>query len=170
LKSLFITLVTLGALSTVSAQVKECPYIPEEYSWETPEDYARDSALVRRCLEWLCEADLREEFQSRSNANAFVMIWLSNSPWIQLDINSDALAFMPRNPDLFFVFTHGMALHKMTHPTETGKIKLHAEGLKVVASLVKENDALRKEDYLKPILKASRSEKKLKKYVTALLD
>lgn len=154
---------------TMNGQEIKCPSIPENYAWNTPEEYASDSVLVRTCLEWLCQANISTEFEKRTEVNAFVMTWLTNSPWVRLSIDSKTLPFMKHNPDLFFVFAHGMALYAMKHKGASDKLLLHAEGLKAVARLAWENEVLSKSDYLRPLLKAARSDKRLRKYVTKQL-
>jgi hypothetical protein len=145
-------------LGHLAVNAQTCPKIPEEYSWETPAQYKKDQGDIKKCLEYLCDAPLSYQVE-RSEVNAYVMEWLSGSPDITVDIDTRALPFLSYNEELIFPVVHGMALFQFTHPNITDKVVLHAHGIEVLAKLVDEDPTLRREEYMKDILKAARRNK-----------
>ena len=127
------------------------PSIPEEFDLTHGEDYAQYEPLVIESLEWLLKNPIDQDLEKRTELNAFVMIWLSGSPNIEMQINSTWLKFTEENEELFFTFLQGMALHQLEHPKEKDLVRLHAQGLNAVArqviecqGCVKSNKALKK--------------------------
>ncbi len=147
----------------------QCPELPEKYEWNTAEDYANDKDLVKKTLRWLCNTPLGVEVQKRSVANAFVLEWLAGTPELTMNVDTRVLPFETDHPELLYTFMHGMALYMLEHPKETDQIKLHTQGLKVVAELALSSKELSKSRSLKRLLRADRKNK-LREYTKELLE
>jgi hypothetical protein len=148
--------------------VAQCPTLPQNYSWTTADDYAKDEDLVKKTLVWLCNTPLGMEVQQRSAANAFVLEWLAGSPTVMLDVKAAGMPFIDQHPELLFPLIHGMALYSMLHPKEKDAITLHTEGLKVAAKLARQSKELNKSGVVKRLLRKADSGK-LKEYCAELL-
>lgn len=129
--------------------------LPDEYVLNTQEDYEAHEELVVQCLEWLLDTPLNENRNHRNEVNGFIMIWLSGSPEISLDIKSRAMPFLEQDEELFFTFLHGMSLYKLKHKKEEDLILLHAEGLRAVAKQsLQSEDHVERTKVIKKIVKA----------------
>ena len=149
MKSLLIIFLMSVGLSAYTQ-----PDIPEKFLLETKEDYDAQEDLVKDCLKWLLKQPLHKEMNKRNELNAFVMIWLSGSPTVELNIKSSAMPFLDTDEELFFTFVHGMALYKMNHPDETDEVKLHTQGLISVAEqILQSEDHVKKTKEIKKLLK-----------------
>ncbi len=153
-KALIIIVLQLISIQNSSAQYARCPKIPENYFWNTAEDYKKDSELVKKVLVWLCKTPLGIDVQQRSVANAFVMEWLAGSPQVTVEIATEKLTFYDKYPDLLFSFIHGVTLLKMEKPNLLDEVALYGQGYETVASLASQSEELSKEAEMKPLLKA----------------
>lgn len=132
------------------------PNIPDDLILQSDEDYAGHLALARKSLAWLINTPLDEHIDKRNEVNAFVMLWLSGSPTITLEIDSKATPFIHDDETLIFPFIHGMALYQLGHPECKDKSKLHAEGLRVVNKANKQSKCVKSTKTLKAISKAEK--------------
>ncbi len=146
----------------------QCPKLPEKYEWNSHDDYAKDKQLVTKTLRWLCVTPLGIEVQQRSIANAFVLEWLAGTDEFKLIVDSKVLPFQTEHPELLFTLLHGMALYMIDHPKENNTIKLHTEGLKVVANLATQSKELSKSRSMKKLIHAAKRNK-LKAYTEKIL-
>lgn len=163
-----LTILCVGWLSLVNAQ-SIGPEIPKEYQWDTPQEYAVDEASVTEVLKWLCSEPLGLNIQKRSLANAYVMEWITGSPSIRLEVNSEVFPFLEEHPELLFSLIQGMAFYSLGHPDEKDAVKLHAEGLETVAHHAELSEELSKDGDLKKLIKANRK-RQLKVYYQESLE
>lgn len=139
------------------------PEIPKQYAWNTSEEYLADQPRVKEVLKWLCTQPLGLEIQKRSLANAYVMEWITGTPSLRLEVNSEAFLFIDQYPELLFSLIQGMAYYAIGHPDEKDIAKLHVEALEVVAEHAEQSEELSKDGDLKKLIRANRK-KQLKAY------
>lgn len=151
------TTITLICCLSLTAQIG--PNIPDDIVLQTEKDYDGYEGLAKKSLAWLINTPLDEHVDKRNEVNAFVMLWLSGSPKITLDIDSKATPFIREDETLIFPFIHGMALYQLGHPECTDRAKLHAEGLKTVNKANKQSSCVKNTKTLKAISKAVRKDK-----------
>lgn len=140
-----------------------CPEIPKQYAWNSSEEYLADQPRVKEVLKWLCNEPLGFEIQKRSLANAYAMEWITGTPSLRLEVNSEAFLFIDQHPELLFSLIQGMAYYAIGHPDEKDLTKLHTEALEVVAQHAEQSEVLSKDGDLKKLIRANRK-KQLKAY------
>ena len=120
-KPAFLFILFMNLLCSTHAQDCRCPDIPDEHAWVTAAQYKRDLENVKKILQWLLCSTLESEVSKRSEANAFVLEWISGSPWVRVELMTSDLPFANDFPDLLFTFIHGYTLkaletrQKLTH-------------------------------------------------------
>lgn len=156
-------------ISLASFTIVAQPDLPSEYTLELAEDYEQYEETVIQSLKWLLKTPVEESVNLRAKHNAFVLIWLSGSPSINIDIDSKAMPFMEKHEDLFYTFLHGMALYALKHQDKkTDSLKNHTAGIKAVATMVEQSHAIKIDSSLRKLMKAYRK-KELKDYTAKLL-
>jgi hypothetical protein len=141
-----------------------CPDLPDYSWWKKASDYAVSRDSVEKVLTWLCRTPFAVFPIERSEANACVLFWIAGAPDLIVDIDTDVMPFVKENEELLYPVIHGMALYQLKHPKEKDPVKLHMEGLKTLAALVDQSESLRKERYLREVMRAYHRDK-LKEYV-----
>ncbi len=146
------------------AQDGRKPEVSDTVKWETAEDYNRDRELIVRCLKWLCTAPMGQDVIYRSEANAFVLRWLSGAPDVIINIDEIIFDFTVGNDEMLFSVIHAMALTTMTKKKEMDQEKLAVETMRIVCELVDSSEKYSADKNMKPALKAFRRDK-LEEYV-----
>jgi hypothetical protein len=146
----------IACFGILGATAQIGPNIPDDLVLQTDKDYEDHLGLARKSLAWLINTPLDEHLDKRNEVNAFVMLWLSGSPTITVEIDSKATPFIHDDETLIFPFIHGMALYQLGHPACDNKAKLHAEGLRVVNKANKQSKCVKSTKTLKAISKAAK--------------
>lgn len=150
-------------------QYANCPPIPEKYAWIEEKEYVQDREQIIRVLKWLCSSPPGWQLKQRSLANAYVLEWLAGTPEFSLVVNSELVPSLGKFPDLLNTMMHGMALYKLEHPDVNDTIKLHTEGLAVIAELAVQSKELSTDREIRKIIKAHKRHK-LKAWVKTKLN
>lgn len=158
------------AMSACIAGVAQskCPELPQEYAWNTPEDYRKDTELVKKTLRWLSTAPLHVDLAKRSEANVFVLKWLSGSPDYVIAIDTKKLCFIDDHPELLDTFIHGVALAYLSKGNTITKVEAYTAGFQAVVQVAAQSKSLSKSRRLKPLFKATRKNE-MKKYTEKVL-
>jgi hypothetical protein len=164
---IFLVLVVAAMSMRATAQGK-CPEIPKEYQWETPEDYRKDTDLVKKALKWLCSAPLNIDLSRRSEANIFVLKWLSGTPDYRIEIDTEKLDFLMAHPELMDTFIHGMSLAYLNKESQPNQVDAYAAGFQAVVQVASQSKSLSKSRHLKPMFRAAR-QNQMKKYTEKVL-
>ena len=151
-------------------QRSKCPEIPIEHTWNSPEDYRKDSVFVSECLVWLCQAPLYKNMECRSRVNIYVMEWLAGTTGITIDVDSRAIPFAEENPELLYSFIHGMALYKMKNRACENVDEMRVQGLKAVSKLIEREEEMKRSKSVKQLMRMSKSDKKLNNYYQKLVS
>ena len=106
-KYLFIALCLL-LVQGVSAQKLVVPEIPGSIEKEGYAQYVPD---VMNCIDWMKTHAPSERGQK--DASAFVLWWLSGSPDIRMELNSDVVKF--ENGSLLMILLGGWAQYAIQH-------------------------------------------------------
>ena len=154
-----IVLIFIACLWTLVLDAQVGPNIPDSLVMHSAKDYDNHMALAKKSLAWLINTPLDEHVHKRNEVNAFVMLWLSGSPTITLEIDSKATPFIHEDETLIFPFIHGMALYQLGHPECTDRAKLHAEGLRTVNKASKQSRCVKSSKSLKAISKAAKKKR-----------
>jgi hypothetical protein len=146
-----------------------CPDIPAQYEWNSAEEYQKDAELVKKTLRWLTMAPLNVDLAVRSEANLFVLRWLSGTPDYRVDIQTSMLPFLEDHPELLDSFMHGVALGYLTKGQDIGLLDAYAAGFQSVAQIAAQSKTMSKSRALKPLLRAARNQQ-LKEYTQKVIQ
>lgn len=125
------------AVTSCLGQDCSCPDVPNEASWATARDFKKSEKKIEECLEWLHENGLTECKNYRESINSYVLLWLSECPYLTVHLRPEVLPFLDEYPDLLFVMIHGVASYQLKHPKETDQQLIHAKGLEYLTEVVK---------------------------------
>ena len=83
MKSIKLLMLLLFASTSLIAQELE---IPKEVKFETAEDYKEAEEMVLKATDWLLNTPLSEDPDKRKEVNAYVMMWMSGSPTVTIEL------------------------------------------------------------------------------------
>jgi hypothetical protein len=149
----------LSWLSSLALAQGKCPDLPETYAWTTAQAYQKDADLVKRTLKWLTNAPMNMDLATRSEANIFVLTWISGAPDLRVEIETENLPFIVSHPELLDSFIHGVALAQMQKEKPLTEVEKYCAGFQSVAQVASWSKSLCKCRQLRALMRAYKKNK-----------
>lgn len=73
----------------------------------TKEEFIESESSVIATVNWLEKTPLNEQESFHQNQYALLLMWITNSPTVTIEINANTLTFIKKNADLFLIFMAG---------------------------------------------------------------
>jgi hypothetical protein len=143
------------------------PEIPDSLILNTAEDYRKLDRQVEKCLKWLCTAPYGQDIIYRSEANAFVLIWLAGTPDYVVNIDSKRLQYGQYSEMVMLSFIHAKAYLMMSRGGKWEEKKLELEAMRIVCALIASSEKMSKDKVFRSLLKAFKKNQ-LEEYLDAL--
>ena len=140
-------------------------HVPDNYSFETAEDYKPYEKDVLNCVDWLIEMPMFQNPAKRKEASAFLLKWLMGSPYVHIEINPEIVTFAGSSPELLLAFMGGWAKYSIESENFDDKAGGNLAGLESVIEFYETNKGVLPKD--KGVEKYAKMKKKgtLKQYV-----
>lgn len=116
--------------------------VPKDYAFETADDYKPYEDDIVSCVEWLIETPVYQYTDKRKSANAFLLKWLTGSPYVHIEINPEIVTFLNTSPDLLIIFMGGWARYSITTENYDDKINGNIKGIEAVSSFYNQNKGI----------------------------
>ncbi len=124
--------------------------VPENYRFETKEDYARYVPDVLRCIDYLEAAPLDAE--GREEANAFLMKWITGSPTVKIQILPYAVHLVQNNKPLLMIYLGAWTKHDILYPEETDSLAGQMAGLESMLMVYSKGEGVEQDETLDDLL------------------
>ncbi len=142
MKKIILTLF-LGAFAfTVLSQEFE---LPGNYKFEQAEDYSKYEPAVLQGIAWIIATPLDKQEAKRKKINAFLLEWLSGSPYVHLELKKEIVTFID-SPDLLMVFMGAWAKYSLESKEFNNKVAGSLAGLHAVIDFYSRNREVIKKD------------------------
>lgn len=143
MKTIILSLILISIPFVLSSQDFE---VPKNYKLDNAEDYAPLEQDVVKCFNWLMETPINEQTPKRKDANAFLLKWLSGSPYVHLEIRQEIVTFMGTSPDLLMIFMGGWAKYSLESKDFNNKVAGSLAGIESVIAFYSRNKDLMPKD------------------------
>ena len=120
--------------------------VPQNYKFDKAEDYALYEQDVINCVDWLLKTPLNKESEKRKDASAFLLKWITGSPYVHLEIKQEILTFMSSSPDLLMVFLGGWTKYSLETKDYDDKVAGNLAGINSVIEFYSKNKEYMKKD------------------------
>ena len=157
MKNLIVTAILIVLSAPVFAQ------IPENWKLEKAEDYAMYEDDVINCIDWLADTPLNEQAAKRKEINAFLLQWITGSPYVHIEIRTEIVTFMESSPDLLILYLAGWTRYALTTKNHEDKLGGVMAGLEAVIDFYSENP-MEKNKHVEKYIKMKKKGK-LKEFV-----
>lgn len=101
MRKLLATLLLCVGLNTAHSQDLQ---LPEQVQLETKEDYSKYEQDIIKVAKWLETTPVMKNDERRTQANAFVVKWLTGSPTVLMEVRPVMMQLVDKNPQLMVVF------------------------------------------------------------------
>lgn len=120
--------------------------VPKNVKFENKEDYAAYEPQVKETINWLLATSLGKEANKRTEANAFLMMWLTGTPNVSVNVNTDILPFIKKSPELLLPFIAGCVKYSLENNYSKDDILLNKAGIETVIAFYRNNRGYLKKD------------------------
>ena len=120
--------------------------VPENYAFETAEDYKPYEKDVVACVDWLIETPMYQNPSKRKEASAFLLKWLMGSPYVHIEINPEIVNFAGSSPELLLAFMGGWAKYAIETEQFDDKVGGNLAGLESVIEFYETNKGVLPKD------------------------
>ncbi len=118
---------------------------------KTKEEYIASEKNVVATIDWLETTPFSQEENKRLKQKALLMVWITDSPTVTLEINAAILTFTKKNPDLLLTFMGGWTKYSLLNNYSTDQIQGNLAGLKSVIRVYK-NLSLKKDKEVEKLI------------------
>ena len=130
MKSFFAFVLLFGACSFTSETHAQDFIVPENIDLKTKEDFVKTEKDVINASKWLELTPIGKEMGKRSKINAFVLMWVTNSPTVSIEMNKLCADLSDRNPDLVAVFLASYCRYVLENYYSTDNLKGYTAGVR----------------------------------------
>lgn len=120
--------------------------VPKNVKFENKEDYATYESQVKETIDWLLVTSLGKESNKRTEANAFLMMWLTGTPDVSINVNTDLLPFVKKSPELLMPFIAGCVRYSLENNYSKDDIQINKAGLETIVAFYRNNRGYLKKD------------------------
>jgi len=150
IKRIFASLILLVFM--IPAQAQEF-VVPSNVEMEEAEDYARYEEHIIDCIDWLSSNGPETEPVKRKRAMAFLMMWLTGTPAVSMELHADMMEYADKNPGLLMIFMGGWAKYAL-ESDDDDQVAGNVAGLEAVIAYYEEfGDDLKRDRSLKKLAK-----------------
>ncbi|WP_298904935.1 hypothetical protein [uncultured Psychroserpens sp.] len=160
-------LLTTFLLCSISLTVKAQDFeIPKDVTLNTAEDYKKYNQDVINGINWLENTPINEKKTKRQNASAFLMLWMTGSPTVSIEVSSYVIPLIESNPDLLMTFLGGWTKYAIENPDDSSAFNGNLAGLKSLIEVYKKNKetGIEKERAIEKLIKL-KSDEDLEKWL-----
>ena len=136
--------------------------VPQGYSFDTKEDYAKYKPQILKCIDFLESAPYDGENGKREAANMFFMTWARRSPSISLRFHAYINTLTTANPDFFVMFIAGWTRRELTHPGSKDMAEYDLAGLRSIIKTYGQAKGVKKDPAVEEIARLDKEGKLLK--------
>lgn len=139
--------------------------VPKNYVLKQKEDYPKYESEVLKGIDWLLQTPINSQPEKRKEINAFIVVWLTGSPDVSLEINSKIVNFMNPNPELLIIFMCGWTKYAL-ETNDNNKITGNLKGIEAVIEFyLKNRENLKKDKKVEHYIKL-KEKGELGKFIT----
>ncbi|NOT76789.1 MAG: hypothetical protein HOP08_17830 [Cyclobacteriaceae bacterium] len=133
-KTIITFLFAFTSLITFSQEFK----VPEDIKLESREDFAAQEKNILSCVDWLMKTPLTEQKEKRTEANRYLMQWLTGTPDVHIEIKQEIVTFMD-SPDLLMIFMGAWAKNTIETRDADNKAANNLKGIEAVMEVYTKN-------------------------------
>jgi hypothetical protein len=149
--------ILIGFLLLISfnsfAQDYEAPSSP----LSTKENYVTSEKDVIAADKWLEATPIGQQMDKRKQVNAWVMMWITGSPTVTINMREPIIKPFEKNPDLMLVFLAGYARYSLENNYSKDEIQSTVAGLRSVIKCYNSGGDVKKDKALSKVIDADKN-------------
>ena len=130
MRSFFAFVLLFAACGFTSGTQAQDLIVPENKELKTKEDFVKTEKNVINASKWLEVTPIGKETGKRTRINAFVLMWVMNSPTVTIEINKLCTDLSDKNSDLIAVFLASYCRYVLENYYSTDDLKGSTAGVR----------------------------------------
>ena len=125
----------------------------------TKEEFLKSEPDFIKASNWLESTAIDKESYSRKKTNAWVIVWITNSPTVTVNMHANVLKPFDKNPDLLAVFMAGYARYVIENNYDKDDFNGNLAGIKSAIKCANLGGDLKKDKNLASLIDSEKSGK-----------
>jgi hypothetical protein len=134
------------SMLVISIQSKSQSFeVPKNYDLKVKEDYVKYEKDVIACANWMEITPLDQESQKWTDANIFILKWLTGSPTVNVNIDADLLIkYFEKNNEFQIIFLAAWTRYSLQNNYSKDQLQGYYEGFKSIITIYKKGTGVKK--------------------------
>ena len=142
---LIVCLITLS--NSLNAQTNLLSALPE-----TKTQFVQSEPQVINTINWLESTPMDSAEVKRKEQLALLLAWMTNSPTVDIVVNTKVVNFSEKNPELLLIFMGGWTKYVLENSYSKDLVKSNLAGVLSVIKVYKKNKTLKKDKNLEKLI------------------
>ena len=91
--------------------------VPEDYSFETEEDYRDAEDDIVECVDFLEQTPYNEQADKRKEASAFLLVWITGAPDVTIEVGMPLIDLCEDNAMLTIIYFGAFSKYVINNPS-----------------------------------------------------
>jgi hypothetical protein len=101
-----------------------------DYQPATKDEFVKSEPDFINAAKWLESTPIGTQMDKRKKMNAWVLVWITNSPTVSIEIRASVIKPFEKNPELTLLYMAGYARYCLENSYSTDKLKCNTAGIK----------------------------------------
>lgn len=133
--------------------------VPDDYSFEKKEDYAKYEKDIVAASKWLFANPMDKQTFKRKMVAKFVAEWVLGSPAVDVELNEVIMDFEKKNPGMMVLFMAGCSQYVLENNYSKDMRAKHRFALQAIADYYKGDNGVSKDKKLEKLAKQAEAGK-----------
>lgn len=139
--------------------------VPKNVVLKTDADYDKYEADIIKCADWLINSQVSSETAKRKEANSFLLLWLTGSSKVSIEIKEEIVNFTDAHAEILFIFMAGWTKYVLETKDFKNKVMGSVKGVEAVITFYKNNkESVKKDENIEKYIKM-KEDGTLEKYI-----
>jgi hypothetical protein len=156
---------TIAVLSVLNISAQTAFEVPVDYQLNVKEDYPKYEADIIAAANWLESNDLNKESQKRKEVSAFVIKWITGSPYVTVSLTEQVSKLYGKNSSLLIIYMASYTKHYLENKTSATQFSGTKAALISMMNVYKKGIEISKTKEMEKLIKLT-EENKLDEYIT----
>ena len=163
------------SLATISAFLLLLPFVSAAQEYEVPtslpttkEEFIKSENDFIATAKWLESTPIGTDMEKRRKANAWVAMWITNSPTVTIGLRPSIIYLFENNRELLSMYVAGYTRYCLENNYSTDTLKCNVAGIRAAINCYKLGGDVKEDEALSKVIDADK-EGKLEDWVKEAL-